>query len=273
MAASLKLIHKKLENILKEFVWNTTPVNGNPSLQNLNGLDKIRAVLINLENLNLFNNNINTLKNTVIFTTSSSSATIQNTEVQNIISQLNTIKILMQAFIETLNKTLPAENEGSINIKLPEVNDFDELSKVSREIHVGLTQVIFNSEINGQTKIVSVENGSIWFNVLVGVTTVPVIASLVWAGAVIYKKIQEGKLLEQQVRGLKIKNDSLEDVLNAQKAETAFMIEAEAEYIQAQYFKENAPENIARIKNSIETFADLINKGAEIHPALVAPEN
>ena len=80
-------------------------------------------------------------------------------------------------------------------------------------------------------------------------------------------------MLEQQVRGLKVKNDSLEDILKAQKAETKLMISAEAQHIDSEHFKEKAPENIERIKNSITTFADLIGRGAEIHPALVAPEN
>lgn len=51
------------------------------------------------------------------------------------------------------------------------------------------------------------------------------------------------------------------------------MIQAEAEHIESEHFKNKAPENIERIKNSITTFADLIGRGAEIHPALVAPEN
>ena len=51
------------------------------------------------------------------------------------------------------------------------------------------------------------------------------------------------------------------------------MIQAEAEHIQSEHFKNNAPENLKRIKNSISIFAELIGKGAEIQPALVAPEN
>ena len=65
-------------------------------------------------------------------------------------------------------ETVPEENQYSINIKLPEIKDFDQLSNVSRDIHIALSQVLFNDEINGETKIISVENGSIWINVFVG---------------------------------------------------------------------------------------------------------
>lgn len=100
----------------------------------------------------------------------------------------------------------------------------------------------------------------------------PIIASLVWSAVVIRKKILEGDLMKEHVRSLKVKNESMEDILRGQKAQTDTMIQAEAEHVFSEHFKENAPENIERIKNSITTFADLIGKGAEIHPALVAPE-
>lgn len=171
-----------------------------------------------------------------------------------------------------MDETTPAENSNSINIKLPPVKDFDDLANVSKEFHLALTQVLYIDEINGETKIESVDNGSIWINVLVGAAGLAVVASLVWSAAVVYKKILEGKLLAEQVRSLKIKNDSLEDILKAQKEATSALIQAEAEHIQSEHFQEKIPENLERIKNSIKLFADIIDRGAEIHPAIVAPE-
>jgi hypothetical protein len=272
METSLKIIKQQLQAILTRFEWKIEPIQSS-STTTLHGLIDLRRVLNELESLELFSTITVKLKNSVIFTSANDRMNVQNGEAQNINNELTFLKTLIQNFLNILLRTIPEENSNSINIKLPEVSDFDDLSKVSREIHLALTQVILNDEINGETKIVSVENGSIWFNVFVGITALPVVASLAWSAAVIYKKIQEGKLLEQQVRGLKVKNDSLEDILKAQRAETELMIQAEAEHINSEHFKENAPENIERIKNSISTLADLIGKGAEIHPALVAPEN
>lgn len=271
MKSTLKTTKLHLKNILSITDWKVEQ-SPNGQLQKISGLNNIRSVIKEIESLNLFESVVSNLKNSVLYTTSKDSLNVQNNEVNIINSQLNILQILAQSFLNLLLKIVPDEDPNSINIKLPEIKDFDDLSKVSRDIHLGLTQVIMNDEINGHTDIVSVENGSIWFNVFVGVTAVPIIASLVWSSAVIYKKIQEGKLLEQQVRGLKVKNDSLDDILKAQKAETAILIQAEAENINSEHFKVNIPENIERIKNSISTFADLIGRGAEIHPALIAPE-
>ncbi|MCR8561605.1 hypothetical protein KXD93_28380 [Mucilaginibacter sp. BJC16-A38] len=97
--------------------------------------------------------------------------------------------------------------------------------------------------------------------------------TLAAAGAVIYKKILEGRIVEQQLRTLKLRADSLEDVRAAQKESLSQLIQAEAEHLNSITFKRNVPENIERIKNSIELFASLLDKGAEVHPAIGAPEN
>jgi hypothetical protein len=274
MEKSLKHIKHYLEKYLKQLDWKTENVTqGQTNLLKFSNLTTLRIVINGISGLGLFELSLLELKDSVIFTSNNDQMTIQYAEGQKLSNNLALLKVLITNFLALLKNTIPDENENSINIKLPQINDFDELSKVSREIHLGLSQVIFNDEINGKTKIESVENGSIWLNVFVGgAAALSVIASLVWASAVIYKKIQEGKLLSQQVRGLNVKNESLEDILKAQKAETDFMIQAEAENIASEHFQNNIPENIERIKNSISTFAGLIERGAEIHPALIAPE-
>ncbi|MCW3789431.1 hypothetical protein [Plebeiibacterium sediminum] len=272
MKLSLKQTRQQLQSISKKFNWEIDYNNGRGEY-NASGLILAREVINEIESLNLFENLINQLKSSVIFTSANDNMNIKTQEGAEIVRSLELLKELIENFLSVLLKTIPEENVDSVNIKLPEISDFDELSKVSRDIHLALTQVILNDEINGETRIVSVENGSIWLNVFVGATAVSVVASLAWSAAVVYKKIQEGKLLEQQVRGLKVKNDSLEDILKAQKAETELLIQAEADFINSEHFKTNEPENIERIKSSLSTLSKLIEKGAEIQPALVAPEN
>lgn len=273
METSLKVIKTQLQEILKNFKWKAEAHAPNPSFYNISNLKVIRETLNHIESLGLFQDVVRELQNSVIFTTKNDSIRVQQIESAAIDNHLSLLKSLAENFLKVLMSTVPEETTDSINIKLPPVNDFDELSKVSRELHLAITQVIYNDEINGQTRIASVENGSIWLNVIVGTTAVTLIGSLVWSAAVIYKKIQEGKLLEQQIRGLKVKNASLEDILAAQKAETKLIIQAEAEYLNSEFFQNDPAGNIEKLKNSVTIFADLIAKGAEIHPALVAPEN
>ncbi|WP_129020028.1 hypothetical protein [Edaphocola flava] len=273
MVTSLKQIKFSLQDILGKLDWKTEQLHGSPPSLKFSGLSNLRILVNEVDSLGLFDTIVDVIKQSAIFTSSNDQMNIQQSEGNTLIYNLNQLKLLLANFLNLLLKTVPEESVDSINIKLPPVNDFDELSKVSRDIHIALSQIVYNEEVGGHTKIVSVENGSIWLNVLIGTTAVSIIASVVWSAAVIYKKIQEGRLLEQQIKSLKVKNESLDDILKAQKAQTEIMIQAEAEHIQTENFSGNVPENIERIKNSISIFANLIEKGAEIHPALVAPEN
>ncbi|MBC5864441.1 hypothetical protein [Flavobacterium turcicum] len=270
---SLKEITSQLQKVYPQLNWvsESVQINGT-TFYNVSNLNLLRNGIIELEKMGLFKNLVESLVESVIFTTGNDSLRIQSIENNGISNNIKLLKTLIENFLDVLHQTVPEESLQSINIKMPPVNDFDDLSKVSREIHLAITQVVYLPEIGGQTKIESVENGSIWFNVLVGSAAVSVIASMVWSAAVIFKKIMEGKLLAEQIRGLKVKNESLEDILKAQKAETEMMLQAEAKFVYSEHFKNDTPENIEKIKNSISTFADLISKGAEIKPALMAPE-
>ena len=276
MNISLKQIREQLQYELNRFIWEAKKYNNaqGTNMYSINNLNTIRSVISNIGKMGLFEKYIDILKELAIFTTIEDQMALQYSEGYKIVEHLDTLKTLCSNFLETLIKIIPPEDANSINIKLPPISDFDELSKVTRNIHLGLTQVVYLEDLQGQTKIVSVENGSIWFNVFVGSTeALYVIASLVWASAVIYKKIQEGKSHAEYAKRIKIKNEYLKELQNAQKTELDLMIKAEAEYIQSSHFKMNAPESFERIKNSISIFAELIEKGAEIHPSLVVPEN
>lgn len=270
---SLKEITSQLQLIYPKLNWKSQQTTYNGSIfYDVSNLDDLRKIIVELKKTGLFQNLVAILENSIIFTTGNDTLRIQSSDNNLISNNISLLKTLIENFLQVLHQTVPKEDLQSINIKLPPINDFDDLSKVSREIHLAITQVIYLPEIGGQTKIESVENGSIWFNVLVGSAAVSVIASMVWSAAVIYKKIMEGKLLAEQIRGLKVKNESLEDILKAQKVETEIMLKAEAEFVYSEHFQNDTPENIEKIKNSISIFAELISKGAEIKPALMAPE-
>jgi len=271
MQVTPKKLRQELPILKRKLNWKNEYLN-TKSVYSYVGLGNVREVINRLIELNLFKSITSSIKDSIIFTTRADDMKIEISESNLIESKLKLLDQLIDNLLQVILQVSPEESLDSVNIRLPEIKDFDELSKVSKEIHIALTQVILNKDIKGETKIMSVENGSIWLNVFVGSVAVSVIGSLAWSASVIYKKIQEGKLLAQQVKNLKVRNDSLEDILKAQKAETELMIQAEAEHVNSKHFKINEPENIERIKNSISTLANLIDKGAQIQPALYAPE-
>lgn len=277
MAHSLKLIKESLRKVIGDFNFTVEIVaqttNENLLIRTISGLTGIRKSLRKLEELNLFQLQTELLRQTLIFQTTADTVNIQGAEGARIAGKLEEIKSMIITTLEVLIPNVPEEDPNSVNIKLPPLNDFNDLSKISRDLHLAITQVIYAPEVSGESKILSVENGSIWVNVFVGASALSVLASLFWSGAVVYKKIQEGKILKEALRSLKTKNDSRDEILLAMKEEILIMVEAEAMYLQREHSLSGEAENIERIKNSIFLMAELIGKGAEIHPSLMAPES
>lgn len=277
MKESLKKIKLTLQSLInnlasKNYLGKAITIN-NLTYFEYENLQELRIIINEYESLQIFEDLINIIKSSAVFQTSDNEFRVNSSEGQKINTTLKNLEYLSSNLLSVLKNTLPEEDPSSINIKLPDhVDDFDKLSKVSRDIHIAISQIVINNEINGEEKIVSVENGSIWLNVFLGGTAIPVVASLIWAAAVIRKKWLEGNIIEQQIRSLKVKNDSLEDILKAQKEQTALLIESEAKHIESEHFQAHSPENLERIKNSVTIFAELISKGAEFQPSLMAPE-
>ena len=136
-----------------------------------------------------------------------------------------------------------------------------------------ISQVVINDTIGGFVRVNHWEYGSFWVELILGTqAAVALVASIAWSAAVISKKRTENKLFEQHVRSLQIKNESLEDILEGQKKLTEELINQEVTAIKTEHFGEKNEDSFERIKMAIKIFAKLIQNGAEIHPALNAPE-
>jgi hypothetical protein len=273
MDYSLRELKDDSRKIYNRLRWSIGPVATNLDASHLTNADVLREVVEDIEKFGLFKAQVDILKASSLFKLPGDIIRISKAEGDTINETLKLLDALLDNFHDILEVVIPEESESSINIKLPPVNDFNDLSLYARDLHLALTQVLYLEDIAGGLKIESVENGSIWLNVLLyGTASVSLVGSLVWSAAVIYKKILEGKMMAEQLRALKIRGDSMEDVLTAQKESLLQLVQSEADYISSSSFQQNIPENIERIKGSIRLFADLLDKGAEIHPAIGAPE-
>lgn len=245
----------------------------NQLISKFSKLNQFRKALDLLDDTGLFSNEIKLIRDSAIFTTAKDNLNLNSTEGRLLKNQVDEIVKLTNALHNTISEISGESNIDSISIKLPPINDFEDLAKVSSELHKILTQAIVNDEINGQVRIDSVENGSIWLDIYLGsAAAVSLVGSLSWAAAVIYKKVQEGKIFEEHAKSLSIKNDSLQEIQKKQKEALAIMIDAEARNLYDENFSGNNNEQIERLKNSIKLLSNLIEKGAEVHPALNQPE-
>jgi hypothetical protein len=237
-------------------------------------VNHMREIIYLYDKIGLFKSQIITLQETSIFKYQGNSLNLLKEEATIISDNFKYILNIAKELAVILDEISPDESPDSINIKLPSnIANLNDLSHVSRELHLAISQVIFNEEINGEEKITGVENGSIWINIFLGTSAAAsLIASITWSAIVILKKKRELDLFSMQVQayGLQIANN--ESLVEMNKKQIDIAIEAEAEYVLSEHFKNNPEDKIERIKNSIKIVSEIIDKGAEIHPSITSPE-
>ena len=144
----------------------------------------------------------------------------------------------------------------------------DSLSKISNELKKAIELPINDSGIeNGKTEIISAERGSIWLNISLGtVAAVKLVASITWAATYIRKKKAEAKIFEEHAKTLELKNEALSSIVDAQKEQLSNILQAEAIAIISEQYNHNDPETLKRLELSINTTANLIDRGVKILP-------
>lgn len=279
---SLKDIKKTVKKALSLHTFVATEIKipsdiaGQPSRPGTHFTDvnHMRDIVYLLDGIGLFESQINKLFKTSIFQYQENSLNLLKDEANIISNNFKYILDISKELVIILDDISPDESPESINIKLPpNVTNLNDLSQVSREFHLAISQVIFNEEINGEERITGVENGSIWVNIFLGTSAATtLIASITWSALVILKKKKELDLFNMQVQayGLQVANN--ESLVEMNKKQIEIVVEAEAKYILSEHFKNNPEDKIERIKNSIKIVSEMIDKGAEIHPSITSPE-
>lgn len=266
----------------KEKVAGIIPSTGQPqTFLKISGITAFKNNVERLEKLNLFKQQTDDLKNTALysgfnFQSGPDEITLPMQQADAITSQVYLIHTLLEQLFEALDNTTTDESSSndSISVKLPEsIRSFGELEKFSHDIDIALNQTVTDSEIGGQVEIIGVESGSIWIYVYLGSSAaVALVGRMLWAAAVVHKKKQEGDMLFQQVRSLKIANDYVEGIQKAQLIAVNSLLDAEASHVANESFQNVDNEKPARIKHAINILSDLLAQGTEIRPALYAPE-
>jgi hypothetical protein len=248
--------------------------NQNISIALFSNLTNFRKGINSIEKTKLLLNEIEIIKNSGIFSTTYDILKINTQEGRSLKTRMDELLKIVTSLNQTFSDLSGKIRDNSVSIKLPNISDFQDLSKVAGNFHTILSQSIINDEIKGQVKIDSVENGSIWLDVYLGSSAaLTLVGGIAWSAAVVFKKLQEGRIIEEHVKSLKIKNESLREIKDAQKKAIDLMIDSEANQLYSENFKTDGNnEQIERLKHTIRLLSEQMEKGAEIHPALNAPE-
>lgn len=265
----LDLIYRVLlDNTLTLNITNT-----NDGRTIVSDLKRFQNSINNIEKTGTFQDKIKKLKGTILYTSESDYYQVDNITIKHIkdVTQLeNDIKVLT----DNLLYILPKDRKDVIFVKLPELKDFDAISQFAKDIQRLFTQLVIQDPIKGCVSFDGVEAGSSWFKIYVGTSfAITLIGCAVWSATVIQKKMEEVNTLKEQTKTLKFKNENLQNLTEANKILLNTYVEIEAHKIADKIFKDYDNEQIERLKNSIRTLTELINKGVEVQPALSSPED
>jgi hypothetical protein len=260
--------HETIEKVLINLKLSTTYNSGNQDFNyQASGLNALRSSINQIEDLPYIGKEIQALKESWLFQSTGDAQKInssQNLEVESVIKPL---RVKLETFKEIAENSKLFNGSDTILIRIPEINSFDNLQKYANDFKKAIEIPVLDQNIGGNVTILSADEGSIIFYVSLGaIGSVKLIAGICWAAAVIKKKRAEANIFEHHAKTLKLKNEALSSIIDAQKIQLKNILNAEANAIANKEYNHNEPETIERLKLSISTVADLIDKGVQILP-------
>jgi len=241
---------------------------------NILNINAFKDAISILKNIPILQQDIDNILDSVLYRTSQDILFISsgNYRVYQIgMDIIGKAKLLLQI----ANQLYPPLQENTISIKIADTADLKVINQTIKTIEQVLYILVADEAINSSVTVENWEHGSFWLNLYTGsFLAVGIISSAAWSAAVVAKKMQEDKILEQKVRSLELGNKYLEDLVEKQKQLLDELIDLETSAIVDKHLDATQDaERISRIRQSIRMLAELIQQGTEINPALTAPED
>jgi hypothetical protein len=230
-------------------------------------LNLLRQNIVKIQHIPFINDIINKLKTSWLFKSTIDSGFITSPDDTNIKSFIVELKNKLDLLKIIIEASPLLKDENLLIINIPELKSFEDLTKLSKDLKKSIEIPILNDEINGRAEIVGADKGSFILYITLGsIFAIKLIAGICWAAAVVRKKNADAKIFEQHARTLELKNESLSNFVEAQKTQLKNILDSEAHAIAQKHYTHEDPETIERLKLSISTVSDLIDKGVKILP-------
>ncbi|MDX3913745.1 MAG: hypothetical protein QHC79_09415 [Pseudosphingobacterium sp.] len=224
-----------------------------------------RETILTLERSPYLSSAISKIKSTKIFQSSDNTIYLGYGDK----SKLDEAIVYLESAIDTLfnyYRITSPQSEEFIKVKLPETENLDALIQYAKLLKRGIEIPVLESKYGSEVKVLTAEPGSVWLTLAIGGALI-LIAKLCYAAAVIKRKWAEAEMAMAHVKTLEIKNELMQNLVDAQKQQMDNILTAEARSIQNNHFDKDDPETLNRLKLSIESIAELIDKGGKILPS------
>ncbi len=267
----LRIIRDIIDEEVPFIELKVTARNTNPKTHQLTNADTLQNAIKELDELEMFDEIIEVLKKQSFYSHTTNSIVIPDQEYRVLLQKIPELKRVAEGVSYAITQTIDEDDENVVSIKIPKPQNFEDLKIISDKLHKVFSQTLTAEELNGGIRIKNFDTGSYWIDIVASSKEiVAVIAGLAWSGVIVYKKLQEGRILQEKARELKISNNAIKEIVDKSKEKTNEIADMEANHLYKMFFKGKNNEQVERIKLALKELADLYSKGAEIHPSLNA---
>lgn len=172
-----------------------------------------------------------------------------------------------------LEKQLPAQNENSLTIELPNYELYSDLAEGMKSIEK-IFQLALPDKAKDQIKIQNFDSGSLWIEIgLMSSVSLGFIGGMVKVVSNIFVKIQQAKISQQQVEEAVSDSEQRQAVKEALKNKLIKDLESDSiSFLNSQGEDDPSPERINEVAKAFEMLGDLMDQGANFTPAYNALE-
>lgn len=249
---------------------------GNATYYKLKNADAVRGILDDLDAIESFQETIASIRNRSYgFAQSSGEITIDPRVKSALLGDYQKLYIKVSTITELFESLDYRQDSEGFDIKLPPDISLSDLSKCTKDLDTIFSTCPLFANQENKIKFTAVDVGSMWFTFLVvgttAVATLRLIAELVDKALVIRSHYLTSREQEERVRSLQLGNDALENAMAINKQITKGLL-AKVSTELAEEHNISDPEDLGRLRNSIQLMADWMDKGMEVYASIQAPE-
>lgn len=239
----------------------------------LKNTDEIVSLLDALDVVPSFEDSIAEIRKTSVrFMHLTGQANFESGARNTFIKEFSLLENRVSAIVELLDSMDYTQTADGLDIKLPPHMSLSDLSKCAKDLDTIFTKCPLLTKAEGSISLSAVDVGSIWLSfAIVGAAAgiLGIVAALVDKALVIRSHYLTTKEQEERYRGLKLGNDVLDNQKQINEAVAKGLLEKVTSELAAEH-EISDPEDIGRIKLSIQLLSDWMGKGMEVYAAVQA---
>ena len=270
-------ICKKVHTVWPEPIFEERKASANTSYQVLKNTDEIVAVLSELEVISSLSGTIADIRKISVYLgVLPGQASFDGGMKNTFLKQYSLLKTQVLTIVELFESMNYAQTSEGFDVKLPPQITLAELSRCTKDLDTIFSGCPFLAKAEGTIAFSAVDVGSVWLSFVIGGVAVAgilkMIADIVDKALRIRSHYLTTKEQEERVRSLNLGNEVLEQQKEINETVAKKLLDQVTNEL-AKDYDISEPEEIGRIKHSVDLLSQWMSKGMEIYAAIqAAPE-